>query len=98
MVHRLSILNIKPLIILIGGPGSGRGTQCELIQTKTGYTHISTGDVLRKEVMSGSQRGLKFYKIMSEGNAVPDDEIAEMIRDVMMAKVIGSKVILKQYK
>ena len=46
--------------------------------------------------MSGSQRGLKFYKIMSEGNAVPDDEIAEMIREVMMAKVIGSKVILRQ--
>ena len=75
-----------------GGPGSGRGTQCELIQTKTGYTHVSTGDVLRKEVMSGSQRGLKFYKIMADGNSVPDDEIAELIRDVMMAKIIGSKV------
>ena len=42
--------------------------------------------------MSGSQRGLKFYKIMADGNSVPDDEIAELIRDVMMAKIIGSKV------
>merc|ERR1711963_257851 len=80
-----------PVVWIIGGPGSGRGTQCELIQTKTGYTHVSTGDFLRKEVMSGSQRGLKFYKIMADGNSVPDDEIAELIRDVMMAKIIGSK-------
>ena len=79
--------------LFVGGPGSGRGTQCELIQTKTGYTHVSTGDVLRHEVMSGSQRGLKFYKLMSEGNAIPDDDIAELVRDVMMAKIIGSKVI-----
>jgi len=83
-----------PVVWIIGGPGSGRGTQCELIQTKTGYTHVSTGDVLRKEVMSGSQRGLKFYKIMADGNSVPDDEIAELIRDVMMAKIIGSKGFL----
>ena len=79
--------------LFVGGPGSGRGTQCELIQTKTGYTHVSTGEVLRHEVMSGSQRGLKFYKLMSEGNAIPDDDIAELVRDVMMAKIIGSKVI-----
>ena len=82
------------ILFFIGGPGSGRGTQCELIQTKTGYTHVSTGDVLRHEVMSGSQRGLKFYKLMSEGNAIPDDDIAELVRDVMMAKIIGSKVSL----
>ena len=81
------------ILCLAGGPGCGRGTQCELIQTKTGYTHISTGDILRKEVMSGSTRGLKFYKIMADGNAVPDDEIAELIREIMFAKIIGSKVI-----
>ena len=42
--------------------------------------------------MSGSSRGLKFYKIMADGNAVPDDDIAELIREVMFAKIIGSKV------
>ena len=75
-----------------GGPGSGRGTQCELIQTKTGYTHISTGEVLRHEVMSGSSRGLKFYKTMADGEAVSDDDVAELIRDTLMARIIGSKV------
>ena len=83
--------NIKNLIFA-GGPGSGRGTQCELIQTQTGYTHISTGEVLRHEVMSGTNRGLKFYKTMAAGEAVSDDDVAELIRDTLMAKIIGSKV------
>ena len=77
-----------------GGPGSGRGTQCELIGTITGYTHISTGEVLRHEVMSGSSRGLKFYKIMADGDTVPNAEVAELIREVMFARIIGSKVLL----
>ena len=44
--------------------------------------------------MSGSTRGLKFYKIMADGNTVPNDEIAEVIREVMFARIIGSKVLL----
>ena len=75
-----------------GGPGCGKGTQCELIQTKTGYTHISTGDLLRHEVMSGSSLGLKFYKIMSEGETVPNYMICQLIRETMFSKIIGSKV------
>ena len=42
--------------------------------------------------MSGSSRGLKFYKLMAEGETVPNDDIAELIREVMFAKIIGSKV------
>ena len=42
---------------LEGGPGSGRGTQCEMIHLKCGYKHISSGDLLRADVMSGSKRG-----------------------------------------
>ena len=94
MINILYILSIKWVCILrpSGGPGCGRGTQCELVQTKTGYTHISTGEILRHEVMSGSSRGLKFYKLMAEGETVPNDDIAELIREVMFAKIIGSKV------
>jgi len=83
-----------PVIWVLGGPGCGRGTQCELIQTRTGYTHISTGDVLRHEVMSGTERGLKFYKIMEAGETVSNDDIADLIREVMLAKIIGSKGFL----
>ena len=44
--------------------------------------------------MSGSERGLKLYKIMADGDSVPNDEIAELIREVMFARIIGSKVLL----
>ena len=44
--------------------------------------------------MSGSSRGLKFYKIMADGDTVPNAEVAELIREVMFARIIGSKVLL----
>lgn len=56
---------------LAGGPGSGKGTQCEKIVQKYGYTHLSTGDLLRAEVSSGSERGKKLQAIMEKGELVP---------------------------
>jgi adenylate kinase len=54
-----------------GGPGSGKGTQCDKIVQKYGFTHLSTGDLLRNEVQSGSERGKKLNKIMEQGELVP---------------------------
>nr|XP_031533453.1 adenylate kinase isoenzyme 1 isoform X3 [Vicugna pacos] len=54
-----------------GGPGSGKGTQCEKIVQKYGYTHLSTGDLLRAEVSSGSARGKMLSEIMEKGQLVP---------------------------
>lgn len=48
-----------------GGPGSGKGTQCDRITIKFDFTHISSGDLLRSEVMSGSNRGMQLYKLMA---------------------------------
>jgi cytidylate kinase len=42
----------KPIIWILGGPGSGKGTQCEKIIAKYGFTHLSTGDLLRAEIQS----------------------------------------------
>ena len=42
---------------VLGGPGSGMGTQCSMIKSKYGYTHLSVGDVMREEVKSGCQLG-----------------------------------------
>ena len=42
------------IIFVVGGPGSGKGTQCEKVVAKYGYTHLSSGDLLRAEVASGS--------------------------------------------
>uniref|UniRef100_A0A8C3RDI5 Adenylate kinase 1 n=1 Tax=Cyanoderma ruficeps TaxID=181631 RepID=A0A8C3RDI5_9PASS len=62
---------LGPRLCLAGGPGSGKGTQCEKIVQKYGYTHLSTGDLLRAEVSSGSERGKKLQAIMEKGELVP---------------------------
>jgi hypothetical protein len=54
-----------------GGPGSGKGTQCDKIVANYGFTHLSTGDLLRSEVQSGSERGKKLNAIMEQGELVP---------------------------
>ena len=59
------------IIFVLGGPGSGKGTQCEKIVEKYGFTHLSSGDLLREEVASGSARGKKLTEIMEKGELVP---------------------------
>ena len=54
-----------------GGPGCGKGTQCERIVAKYGFTHLSSGDLLRDEVKSGSDRGKQLTEIMEKGDLVP---------------------------
>merc|ERR1712136_422664 len=57
----------SPIIFVFGGPGSGKGTQCAKMVAKYGYTHLSTGDLLREEVASGSERGNQLTEIMQRG-------------------------------
>ncbi|TRZ14720.1 hypothetical protein HGM15179_012384 [Zosterops borbonicus] len=82
------------IIFVVGGPGSGKGTQCEKIVQKYGYTHLSTGDLLRAEVSSGSERGKKLQAIMEKGELVPLDTVLDMLRDAMVAKADVSKGFL----
>ncbi len=58
------------LYYFVGGPGSGKGTQCEKIVAKYGFTHLSSGDLLRAEVASGSDRGKELTAIMEKGDLV----------------------------
>jgi len=60
-----------PIVWVLGGPGSGKGTQCANVGLKTGFAHLSSGDLLRNEVVSGSKRGLQLYKLMELGELVP---------------------------
>ncbi|OAD51952.1 putative adenylate kinase isoenzyme F38B2.4 [Eufriesea mexicana] len=78
-------------IWIIGGPGSGKGTQCERITAKYGLLHISSGDLLREEVASGSARGASLQEIMSQGLFVPTDTVLQLINERMeKAKKEGS--------
>lgn len=60
-------------IILCGAPGSGKGTQSEFISKQYGLQHLSTGDVLRAEIATGSELGKQIDALISKGNLVPDD-------------------------
>ncbi|KAK7896577.1 hypothetical protein WMY93_021902 [Mugilogobius chulae] len=82
------------IIFVVGGPGSGKGTQCEKIVAKYGYTHLSSGDLLRAEVASGSERGKNLQAIMQRGELVPLDTVLDMIKDAMIAKADVSKGFL----
>lgn len=61
------------IVFVLGGPGSGKGTQCERIVAKYGYQHLSTGDLLREELASGSDLGKKCEALMKEGKLVPTE-------------------------
>jgi adenylate kinase len=68
-------------IILLGAPGSGKGTLGKQLAEKYGYTLISTGDILREEKKSGSEIGKKINDILGKGNLVPDEIVNQIVEN-----------------
>lgn len=75
-------------LILLGAPGSGKGTQASYLRENWGLTHISTGDILRAEVREGSELGQKAQQFMEQGSLVPDDLIICMMEERL--KLLGT--------
>lgn len=67
--------------VLLGPPGSGKGTQAPLFKDRYCVCHLSTGDMLRAEIQSGSSLGAEIKKVMDEGKLVNDDLVVSMIQN-----------------
>jgi adenylate kinase len=67
-------------IVLLGPQGAGKGTQAQRISRETGAKHISTGDLVRAEIKSGSELGQKIKDYNDRGDLVPDEIIIEMMK------------------
>ena len=70
---------MKEKLLFIGPPGAGKGTQANLFCSKYGLDHLSTGDLLRDEVSSGSDLGLQASEIMNKGELVSDELVLSIV-------------------
>ncbi|MBN2073231.1 MAG: adenylate kinase [Actinobacteria bacterium] len=71
------------MLVLLGPPGAGKGTQAKNIEKKFGIDHISTGDILRSEIKKNSVLGMKVREYVENGKLVPDSLIIEIIKEVI---------------
>ena len=83
-----------PIIWVLGGPGCGKGTQCNKIVAKYGFIHLSSGDLLRDEVKSGSKRGKEMNEMMENGELVPLEIILDLLTEAMIGHLNGAKGFL----
>uniref|UniRef100_A0A182Q7I1 Adenylate kinase isoenzyme 1 n=1 Tax=Anopheles farauti TaxID=69004 RepID=A0A182Q7I1_9DIPT len=79
-----------PIIWVLGGPGCGKGTQCEKIVKKYNFSHFSTGDLLRDEVASGSEKGKELQEMMKQGILVPNETVLKLLEAAMVKALNGT--------
>ncbi len=66
-------------LVFLGPPGSGKGTQADVMHDKYGWVHLSTGDLFRENIAKGTELGLKVKDILASGALVPDDLTVAMV-------------------
>lgn len=73
----------RTALMLIGAPGSGKGTQAKKLKDKLGYAHISTGDLLRAAVKAGTELGKQAKSYMDNGGLVPDELVIGLLKEAI---------------
>ena len=81
-------------IILLGAPGAGKGTQAEVISEHLSIPQISTGNIIREALKSGTELGKKVQSYMDAGQLVPDDVVFDIIKDRLAAGDCSNGFIL----
>lgn len=79
------------IVILLGAPGSGKGTQSKALASKFGFTHLSTGDIFRAEIAQKTPLGQKVENFLKSGKLVPDSITVEVVAGKLEA---GQKYLL----
>lgn len=82
------------IMILIGPPGSGKGTQAQRLEQRLGAVHLSTGNLLRDEIAAGSSLGKTAKTFMDSGQLVPDQLAVQVVADYMQRGEPGMDFIL----
>jgi len=84
-------------LVFLGPPGAGKGTQAKILSEKLGIPHISTGDMLREAIASGSELGKRVEAVVSSGALVSDELMAEIIRNRLSQSDCSGGFILDGY-
>lgn len=80
-------------IVLFGPPGAGKGTQAAKISAKYGITHISTGEIIREEIIKGTPLGLEAAGYIEKGHLAPDSLIIDMMKGYIEAHRHGKGIL-----
>jgi adenylate kinase len=84
-------------IVILGPPGSGKGTYSSRLSARLGIPHISTGDIFREEIKSGSELGRRISEYVSNGRLVPDDTVNKVMEKRLSKEDCGRGFILDGY-
>ena len=95
LTRRLFSVQKPKVYFVLGGPGSGKGTQCELLQQKyANFVHLSAGDLLRSERDSGSQNGDLINTYIADGKIVPVEITCTLLEKAMTHKGFDNRFLI----
>ncbi len=88
------MMSNAPVLILLGPPGAGKGTQARMLEEEFGLVQLSTGDLLRAAVAAGTDAGKRAKAVMEAGQLVSDEIVLAILKDRMAAPDVARGIIL----